>query len=174
MKSKLTNIYSLDSSVLITIQRYYPKSVIPDLWAKLDGLFSEDRVFSHEMVFNEIVPVSGAKDDLAKLLFKYKAAFHPISNRQGQLALQILSTFPRLIDPQSKKDQADPWVVALVLEKMESEELFGKDSEYVVVSAESEKSTTKIPAVCKHFSVRHLNLFEFFKDNGWQFSVSQK
>lgn len=160
--------------MLITIQRYYPKSVIPDLWTKLDGLFSEDRVFSHEMVFNEIVPVSGAKDDLAKLLSKYRAAFHPISNRQGQLALQILSTFPRLIDPQSKKDQADPWVVALVLEKMKSEGLFGNDSKYVVVSAESEKSTTKIPAVCKHFSVRHLNLFEFFKDNGWQFSVSQK
>ncbi|MBX9784089.1 MAG: DUF4411 family protein [Chitinophagaceae bacterium] len=42
------------------------------------------------------------------------------------------------------------------------------------MSAESEKSDTKIPAVCKYFKVRHLNLFQFFEDNGWVFSMGKR
>ncbi len=174
MKSSVSNTYSIDSSALLTVNRYYPAKIFPDLWKHLEELFKQNRIFSHEMVYDEIVPKTGAKDDMAKLLARHKSSFFPITNRQGQLALQILSNFPRLIDAQAKKDQADPWVIALVLERMEAEGLFGNDSEFVVVSAESEKSPTKIPAVCKHFNVRHLNLFQFFEDNGWQFSVTRK
>jgi hypothetical protein len=36
------------------------------------------------------------------------------------------------------------------------------------------KSDMKIPAVCKHFKVRHMNLFQFFDDNGWEFVMSKK
>ena len=50
------------------------------------------------MVYDEIVPSSGPKDDIGKLIAKYKSSFYPITNKQGQLALQILSNFPRLID----------------------------------------------------------------------------
>jgi hypothetical protein len=36
------------------------------------------------------------------------------------------------------------------------------------------KGSNKIPAVCKHYKIRHMNLFEFFEDNDWQFSLSKK
>ena len=104
---------------------------------------------------------------------RFIVSFFPISNRQGQLALQILQQFPRLIDAQAKKDQADPWVIALILERMEAVGLFGSKSDYVVVSSESERSSHKIPAVCKHFDVRHMNLFQFFADNGWQLTINK-
>ncbi len=126
------------------------------------------------MVYDEIVPDSGAKDEIGKLIAKHKSSFHSITNRQGQLALEILTLFPKLIDVRAKKDQADPWIISLVIEKMEEENLFGKDSEFVVVSAESEKSDSKIPAVCKHFKVRHMNLFQFFEANGWEFKMSTR
>jgi hypothetical protein len=173
MKSN-NNIYFIDSSALITINRFYPSKVFPDLWQYIDELFSEKRLFSHEMVFDEIVPSSGPKDEIGKMINKYKSSFYPISNKQGQLALKILSFFPKLIDPRAKKDQADPWIIALVIEKMDELSLFGKDSDFVLVSAESEKSDTKIPAVCKYFKVRHMNLFQLFEDNGWQFSMLKK
>ncbi len=86
----------------------------------------------------------------------------------------MLAHFPRLIDARAKKDEADPWIISLVIEKMEEENLFGKDSDFVVVSAESEKSDTKIPAVCKHYKVRHMNLFQFFEDNLWEFSMRKR
>ena len=57
---------------------------------------------------------------------------------------------------------------------MEEINLFGKDSDFVVVSAESEKSDTKISAVCNYFKVRHMNLFQFFEDNGWEFTMNKK
>lgn len=150
MKSKIPNIYCFDSSALITVNRFYPARLMPDLWKHLEELFKRKRVMSHDMVYNEIVPATGARDEIGKLIAKHKSSFYPISNRQGQLALQILANFPTLIDPRSKKDEADPWIIALVIEKMEEESLFGEDSDYAVVSAESEKSSTKIPAVCKH------------------------
>ena len=62
----------------------------------------------------------------------------------------------------------------MVVEAKEGPNFFGKDSDHVVVSAESEKSLNKIPAVCKHYSIEHLNLFEFFEDNGWKFSLAKK
>lgn len=174
MKSETSNIYCVDSSALITINRYYPKRLIPDLWNHSEELFKHKKVISHDIVFDEIVPDTGSKDDIGKLITKYKSSFYPITNRQGQLALQILANFPRLIDPRSKKEQADPWIIALIIEKKEEQNLFGKESDFVIVSAESEKSETKIPAVCKHYKVRHMNLFEFFEDNGWEFSMSKK
>jgi hypothetical protein len=173
MKSE-NNIYFIDSSALITVNRYYPLKFFPELWEYIDDLFKQKRVFSHSMVFDEIVPESGAKDDIGKLIAKYKSAFYPITNKQGQLALQILANFPRLIDPGAKKDEADPWIIALVIEKMGTVNIFGNASDFVVVSAESEKSDTKIPAVCKYFKVRHMNLFQFFDDNGWEFVMNKK
>ena len=174
MKSEISNIYCVDSSALITVNRYYPSRLIPDLWKHLDELFKKKRVLSHDIVYDEIVPSSGAKDEIGKLIAKHKSSFLPITNRQGQLALQILANFPGLIDPRSKKEEADPWIIALVIERMEELSLFGKDSDFVIVSAESEKSSTKIPAVCKHFKVRHMNLFEFFEDNDWEFLMRKK
>lgn len=173
MKSE-NNIYFIDSSALITINRYYPSSIFPDLWKHLEELFRQQKMFSHDMVFDEIVSDSGPKDDIGRLIAKYKSSFFSITNKQGKLALEILANFPRLIDPRAKRDEADPWIIALVIEKMEEENLFGQDSDFVVVSAESEKSDSKIPAVCKHFNVRHLNLFQFFEDNEWEFSMIKR
>lgn len=171
MQSERKNIFCIDSSALITVNRFYPARFLPDLWLQIEDLFSRKVIISHEIVYNEIVPKSGVKDDIGKLIAKYKSSFLPITNRQGQLAVKILATFPRLIDPRSTKDEADPWIIAMVMEKMEDENLFGKDSDYIVVSSESEKSDSKIPAVCKHFQVRHMNLFEFFETNRWRFAM---
>lgn len=156
------------------MQRYYPIRIVPDLWKNLEELFKAKLVRSHDFVYDEIVPAKGTKDDLAQLVSRQKVCFQPITKRQGQLVPQILALFPHLIDPHSKKDQADPWIIAMVVELMEETSLFGKDSEIVIVSTESETSPNKIPAVCKHYNVRHMNLFEFFEDNEWVFSVSKK
>ena len=174
MKHKSENIYCIDTSALVTMHRYYPLRMLPDLWKHLEELFKTKKILSHNFVYDEIVPETGTRDDLAKLVAKHKVCFRPISKRQALLVPQILSLFPHLIDPRSKKDQADPWIISMVIEMMEEISLFGNDSDYVIVSTESENSPNKIPAVCKHYQVRHLNLFEFFEDNGWQFSLSKK
>ena len=174
MKPNQSNIYCVDTSALVTMHRYYPGRIIPDLWKNVEELFKQNKFRSHDFVYDEIVPESETKDDLAKLVLKYKPCFRAITKRQAQLVPEILSLFPHLIDSRSKKDQADPWIVAMVVEFMEEISLFGNDSEFIIVSTESENSPNKIPAVCRHYKVRHMNLFQFFEDNGWQFSLSKK
>ncbi len=156
------------------MHRYYPGKILPDLWKYIEESLNSKSIRSHEFVYDEIVPRTGAKDDLAKLISRYKSDFSAISKRQAQLVPEILHLFPRLIDPMSKKNEADPWLVAMVVEAMEGIGLFGKESDYILVSAESEKSPIKLPAVCKRYNVRHMNLFEFFEDNGWKFGMTRK
>lgn len=174
MKRSLGNIYCMDTSALVTMHRYYPMRILPDLWKQLEDIFKHDKILSHDFVYDEIVPDKERKDDLAKLVSNYKECFKPISKRQAQLVPEILTLFPQLIDPRSKRDQADPWIIAMVLEIMEDINLFGKESDFVLVSTESEQRPNKIPAVCKHYNIRHMNLFEFFEDNDWQFYIKTK
>jgi len=172
MKLELKNIYFMDTSALVIVQRCYPISLFPDLWNNLDKLFWNERIISHDFVYDEIVPSTGAKDEIAKLVSRYKKYFKKISKRQAQLVPEIIGLFPALIDPKSKKNEADPWLISLVFEEMELKGIFGDESEYVIVSNESKKNPNKIPAVCKHYNIRHMSLFEFYEDNGWKFKIN--
>ena len=116
------------------MQRFYPVRMIPDLWKHLEELFKQRKIFSHDFVYDEIVPDSDTKDDLAKLILKHKVCFKSITKRQAQIVPEILSLFPHLIDPRSKKDQADPWIIAMIVEMMEEISLFGNESDLIIVS----------------------------------------
>lgn len=116
----------------------------------------------------------GKKRDI--MLRKYQLSYLliPTSQRQLELVPDILSNFPKLIDAESEKDQADPWLVAMLVEIMEQDGMFGAQSDYVMVTTESERKATKLPAVCKHYKIRHMNLFEFFEANEFEFIVKKK
>ena len=81
MKHKSENIYCVDTSALITMQRYYPIRMLPDLWKHLEDLLQNSKITSHDFVYDEIVPTDkkATKDDLATLISKYKDNFKPIS-----------------------------------------------------------------------------------------------
>ncbi len=48
MKHKSENIYCLDTSALVTIHRFYPVRLIPDLWKHLEELFNLRKIHSHD------------------------------------------------------------------------------------------------------------------------------
>ena len=173
MKSSPSNIYCLDASALITFHRYYPRTVLPDLWAELENLFKSRKAISHELVYSEIIPKTGPADELGKWLKNLKPYFAPISSRQTQLLPDILTNFPKLIDSENKKEQADPWLIALIIEKMGANNLFEENDSYIMVSAENENSTIKIPAACRYYKIQHMNLFKFFEVNGWKLSMTK-
>jgi len=174
MKSDVREIYCVDASAFITMHRFYPMRIIPDLWSLLDDLFNRKKILSHLIVFDEIVPKTGKKDDLALWLNKFRSNFISISQRQLELVPNILRNFPKLIDAESEKDQADPWLVAMLVEIMEQDGMFGDQSVYVMVTTESERKSTRLPAACKHYNIRHMNLFEFFESNEFEFFVKKK
>ncbi len=173
MKQDKEKIFCIDTSALVRMHQFYPKTIIPDLWDLLGNLFKNKKIISHDFVYDEIVPASGTKDDLAVFVSNFKSNFFSITKVQAQLIPEILTDFPQLIDPKSKKDQADPWLISMVRELNNSLNLFGNDSVYSIVSEESTASSTKIPAACKHYNIQHLTLFEFYKVNGWKLSISE-
>ncbi len=111
MKRKYENIYCPDTSALITMQRYYPIRMLPDLWKHLEELLLKGRITSHDIVYDEIVPTDkkATKDDLATLISKYKDNFKPITKRQAQLALEIVTLFPKLKAAQVAEKHFSIW-----------------------------------------------------------------
>lgn len=168
MPNEPPRIYCIDTSAFITMHRYYSYDLVTELWDDLlMKLFQDDRAFSHRLVFEEIEPT----DDLGRWATKKESCFLPITQRQTELVGQILARFPNLIDYTKEIDEADPWVVALAIEKIESSTLLEDYSQVTVVSTESKKSSKRIPAVCHAFGVPHMNLKEFFAANGWKLKM---
>jgi hypothetical protein len=46
------------------------------------------------------------------------------------LTEKIIRKFPGLIDPEKEKNQADPWIIALAIEKNEDNTIFDQNKEY--------------------------------------------
>ena len=174
MSDNPPKIYCIDSSVFITLNRVYLVGLLPDdIWSSLDKLFAADRILSHEFVFAELCPKTTKPDFLAQWIRNKQQFFVPVTVRQTQLVDQILARFPELIDHAKEIDEADPWLVALAIEKRGTTGLFEDYSTIAIVSNESGKSSVKIPAVCSAFDVPHMNLKEFFTDNGWKITLEK-
>ena len=171
MSSDKPSIYCFDSSAFIIMHRYYPYLLMPALWELLDNLVVAGRLISHEIVYSEIVPLKGEQDFLAKWFVDNRKIFITQSQNQIDKVRDILRNFPKLINPDYEKDQADPWLIASLNEIMEKQGLFGEDSSYCLVSMENTRSPQKLPAACIHYSIRHMTLFEFFADNNLKFNI---
>lgn len=171
MNELKTKIYCFDSSIFITLNRVNNILPVPDIWIELDNLLKKGRLISHIYVYNEFNPNSQKPDFLGKWVKDRKKYFMAETEAQFNHIRLILAKFSRLIDPNKEKNQADPWIIALAMEKNEENSLFGSNNEYIVVSRESPRSSIKIPAVCEAFDVPHMSLDEFLEDNGWRLGI---
>lgn len=162
-------VFCIDSSLLITLHHYYPQAVVPSIWDLIGDLFLSKTVFSHRLVFDEFCFKQQHPDALAQWVVPYKACFYEKSDYQWGLVPKIIRKHPKLIDPGWKKEQADPWIVALLIEEQEK-----RSERCILVTQESEKSSDKLPAACKSFGLLSINMFEFFEENCWTVNVSSK
>lgn len=169
MKSE-NDIFCLDANILITLHRFYPITLVPSLWKKLDNIFKSEQVISHKFVFEEICYNKKKLDDLGKWITKWERCFKGVSPKQFQLISEVLSHFPKLIDASRTKNQADPWLLTMILE--EKTMLQNVEKRFIMVSNENPNSPDKIPAACKFFNIEHLNFHEFITYNEWRFEVT--
>lgn len=172
-KSEKSEIFCFDTSALVRLHRFYPKAVIPDIWSELDKMFKAGKIISHEFVYEEILPDPKKPDDLGLWIQKKEKHFKPVTQFQLDKVGDVLAKFPKLIDPNNEKNQADPWLVAMMREFKEQEDsgLFPNETEYYLVTEESTQKDNRIPAACKKYGVNHLTLFEFFKKMNWKLGI---
>jgi hypothetical protein len=160
-------IFCLDTSAFVDINRHLIK-LIPRLFPELDKLFNSGRIISHEIVYEEITTSSKRPDALTKWIKPKRVFFKDITLQQTLFVADIVQKFPTLISYKSEKNDADPWVVATVLEQKSNPDLFSPLQDFAVVSTESKFIPNHLPAVCKHYSIRHFDLPKFFAANGWK------
>jgi hypothetical protein len=170
MNQNRSLIFCFDTSAFVDIHRHLVR-LIPQLYPELDKLFNSGRLISHKIVFQEITTRSKRPDSLTKWILPKEAFFKDISLRQTLLVAEIVQQFPTLIHYNKEKDDADPWLVALVIEQQSKPDLFSSLQDFAIVSTESTFIPNRLPAVCKHYSIKHFDLPDFFKANGWSINL---
>ena len=133
-------------------------------------MFKAGYLVSHRLVYDEVTTTSKNPDVLSKKVKPLKEYFKTMKYGQLKLVADIVKKFPGLIDPSQEKEQADPWLIAIAIE----EKTKNPSLETCVVSEESETKPHKIPAVCTHYKIKHLNLDRFYKDIGLSFKIVSK
>jgi hypothetical protein len=145
-------IFCFDTSAFVDINRYLV-GLIPQLYSELDKLFNSGRLISHRLVFEEITTRSKKPDSLSKWIRPKEAFFKDISLQQTLLVSGIVRKFPTLIHYNKEKDDADPWLIALVIEQRSKPDLFSSLQDFAIVSTESAFIPNRLPAVCKSYSI---------------------
>ena len=163
-------IFCFDTSAFVDINRYLV-GLIPQLYSELDKLFNGGRLISHKIVFEEVTTRTKRPDHLSKWIRPKETFFKDISLQQTLLVSEIIQKFPTLIHYNKEKDDADPWLIALVMEQRSKPNLFSSVQDFAIVSTESAFISDRLPAVCKHYSIKHFDLPDFFAANGWSINL---
>ena len=160
------DVYIIDTSSLVKLNRNNPIDVFPSIWEKLKFLADNDRLVAPREVHNEI---KQNDDMLSKWAKNQKRMFKEPTQRQIQLVQEILKDCPSLIDTERKYD-ADPWVIALAIELSSSPQKTLLTIKRIVVTEEKLRGTqVKIPYVCGQKSIEAIDIVELFRAEGWKF-----
>lgn len=163
-------VFCFDTSAFVDINRHLV-TLIPQLYPELDKLFNSGRLISHQFVFEDITTSAKKPDPLSKWIKPKRVFFKDISSQQALIVADIIRKFPTIIHYNREKNDADPWLIALIIEQRSAPNLFSGLQDYVMVSTESKFVPNRIPAVCKYYSITHFDLPDFFSANGWRVSL---
>ena len=101
------------------------------------------------------------EDDLSERLALRNGLFVPLTGEVQTAVAYVMGQCPSLTDPESDRNRADPFVVAL-----------GSCQQGVVVTDERARKPgsprMRIPDACNHLGLSHTNWFGFLRARGWR------
>lgn len=158
-------MYCIDTSALIGwwIRRYPPK-VFPSLQTEVEKLVAAGNLHASRMVLDEL----GAKPDPLYVWAHAQAGFVlAVSQRVSDRATELIGQYPILIDPQARRAQADPYVIALA--EIENWTVVTQETFAATKTTGKRKKRTYIPDVCSAINVRCIDFLEMIEKEGWKF-----
>lgn len=160
------NIYIIDTSSLVRLNRNNPIDVFPSIWEKLKYLSDNNRLIAPKEVLNEI---KQNDDMLTKWVKAQKRMFKDRTPKQISIVQEILKDYPSLIDTERRYD-ADPWVIALAIELTSNPQTTLVTIKRIVVTEEKLRANQiRIPYVCNQKSIENIDIVELFRTEGWKF-----
>jgi hypothetical protein len=149
--------YSIDSSGILDLFRYYPPDVFPTIWTQMDGAARGGTIFAIDEVYRELEK----KDDVAFEWIKARRMIVVDLNTEIQQSVsRILAAHPRLIDTRKNRSAGDPFVIALA-----------QSRGFSVVTGEKATGVLakpNIPDVCGALKIPWMNVLSMFRTEGWK------
>jgi len=154
---KLSQVYCIDTSSLVDLKRWYPKSMktFVLIWDKIESLIRKDILISHVEVLREI---KQGNDELVKWDTTNKKMFKDPDSEQ----IRNFEKIKRKYDSQYWENETrgdrpwgDPWIIALSI-----------TMDAIIVTDESRTKPNRIPTIAQQFGINSLNLLDFFKQIG--------
>jgi len=166
-------IYIIDADAFIELGQIDDRVVqLPEeVWKQIEVLLQKGKIISSRYVYDEVVinPQKPNKpmDNVSKWLAPQKAYFIKENTQQIRYMIEVIGEFPKLINPEYEKSQADPWLIALARDLSEQ----NPDKEFVLVTQENPASSTKLPAACSNYGIKTINLRQFFDEVGLKLGI---
>ena len=146
--------YVFDSNIFIGLERRQPRDVYPSVWKKIEELMEDGTIISSAEVFDEL---SLGDDTLSAWAKSRKESFLPSEISLQERVRKILAEDRGLVEGGKKRNNADPFVIALAQEKS-----------CVVVTEEARSNNPstapKIPDICEKYGVQHINFVGFMRE----------
>lgn len=164
MASAPPAIYCIDTSALIDLGRRYPPGVFGALWREVGELIDRGRLIAPREVLREL---QTGDDEMHEWAKKHKRMFVDLDREQMALVTEIQAAFPRWVDHEAETPVADPFLIALARRQT----ILNSGIPRIVVSHENPggPGATKIPNVCEHYGIEHIQLVDLFIREGWSF-----
>lgn len=149
--------YSIDSSGILDLFRYYPPDVFPTIWAQMDSAVIGKTILAIDEVYRELEK----KDDIAFQWLKARRTIVvDIDVEIQQRVTDLLAMHPRLVDTRKSRSSGDPFVIALAQARGLSV-VTGERASGIV-------SKPNIPDVCAALKIPCLNVLSMFRQEGWK------
>jgi hypothetical protein len=149
--------YSIDSSGILDLFRYYPPDVFPTIWTQMDVAARRGIIFAIDEVYRELEK----KDDVAfEWLKPRRTIVVELDTEIQQRVAAILAVYPRLIDTRKNRSSGDPFVIALA-----------QSRKFSVVTGEKPSGVLakpNIPDVCIALKIPWMNVLSMFRNEGWK------
>jgi hypothetical protein len=165
-----SSVYIIDTSSFIDMKLHYPTRAFPTFWENFESLVREGQIQSPITVFEEI---SRKDDELTEWTrINHDRIFYDHTPSILEKVEEILAVFPKLIDENKENDQADPFVIAMAIDKriqqsIEPQEIFVVTEERINPHRRTQK--IPMPLVCQHFGVPYLTILDLILSEGWTF-----
>ncbi len=144
--------YSLDTSAMLQISKTYPIHLFPKVWEKIERAAEEGKLFVLDKVYNEL----SRKDDFTHNWIKsIKKKIVKVSGTIVESkAAEVVIAFPKIIDPDSEYEQADPYLIADALLEVSVIVTCEKPHQ---LPLQANRLKDKIPNVCDHFGIANIH-----------------
>lgn len=148
--------YVLDSSALFDLKRLYPKSVFKGVWNNFEELLKQRTIISVREVHQEI---KLGLDWLVEWSNDFTPIFLYPSQEEQLMVREIETKYPSLVDPDSNRPNADPFVIACAK----------KYGLKIITHERNTGNKVRIPFVAKEYGLKCVAFTELFELEGWEF-----